>query len=98
LMDACFGAWGGRPDGDGLDGASPLAGNLANPPVEDIESTGLVRVERYGDLPDSGGPGTWRGGLSIVRERRLEREEATLQIRSDRREHRPYGLAGGEPG
>lgn len=98
LMDACFGAWGGRPDGDGLDGASPLAGNLANTPVEDIESTGLVRVERYGYLPDSGGAGTWRGGLSIVRELRLEREEATLQIRSDRREHRPYGLAGGEPG
>ncbi|MBS1881754.1 MAG: hydantoinase B/oxoprolinase family protein [Actinobacteria bacterium] len=98
LMDACFGAWGGRPSGDGLDGASPLAGNLANTPVEDIERTGLVRVERYGFLPDSGGVGTWRGGLSIVRELRLEREDATLQIRSDRREHRPYGLAGGGPG
>jgi N-methylhydantoinase B len=98
LMDVCFGAWGGRPNGDGLDGASPLGGNLANTPIEDLERTGVVRVERYGYLPDSGGTGTWRGGLSIVRELRLEHEEASLQIRSDRREHRPYGLAGGQPG
>lgn len=98
LIDVCFGAWGGRPGGDGVDGASPLAGNLANTPIEDLERTGLVRIERYGYLPDSGGPGTWRGGLSIVRELRLEHEDASLQIRSDRREHPPYGLAGGRPG
>jgi N-methylhydantoinase B len=98
VMDVCFGAWGGRPNGDGLDGASPLMGNLANTPIEDLERTGLVRVEQYGYLPDSGGAGTWRGGLSIVRDLRLEHEDASLQIRSDRRDHRPYGLAGGQPG
>jgi N-methylhydantoinase B len=98
LVDVCFGAWGGRPNGDGLDGASPMACNLANTPIEDLERTGLVRIEQYGYLPDSGGAGTWRGGLSIVRDLRLEHEDASLQIRSDRREHRPYGLAGGQPG
>jgi N-methylhydantoinase B len=98
LMDVCFGAWGARPDGDGLDGASPLAGNLANTPIEDLERTGILRIERYGYLPDSGGAGTWRGGLSVVRDLRLMYADASLQIRSDRREHRPYGLAGGQPG
>lgn len=98
LIDPCFGAWGARPNRDGLDGASPLGGNLANTPIEDLERTGLVRIERYGYLPDSGGAGTWRGGLSIVRDLRLEYGQASLQIRSDRRENRPYGLAGGGPG
>jgi N-methylhydantoinase B len=98
LVDVCFGAWGGRPNGDGVDGASPMAGNLANTPIEDLERSGLVRVERYGYLPDSGGAGAWRGGLSIVRDLYLEHEEASLQIRSDRREYPPYGLVGGQPG
>jgi N-methylhydantoinase B len=98
IMDVCFGAWGGRPDGDGLDGASPLAGNLANTPIEDLERSGLVRVECYSYLPDSGGAGTWRGGLSVVRDLLFEHDDASLQIRSDRREHPPYGLDGGRPG
>lgn len=98
FVDPLFGAWGARPDRDGLDGASPLAGNLANTPVEDLERTGLVEVQRYGFVEDSGGAGRWRGGLSIVREHRLLRGPAVLQIRSDRRIHPPYGLEGGLPG
>jgi N-methylhydantoinase B len=49
-------------------------------------------------IPDSGGPGRFRGGLGLVREYRLLAEEAGLTMRSDRRAHRPYGVRGGKPG
>ncbi|MDO8208802.1 hydantoinase B/oxoprolinase family protein [Conexibacter sp. CPCC 206217] len=97
IVDALFGAWGGGFGRDGLDGASHLAGNLSNSPVEELEQSGIVEVREFAYVPDTGGAGRWRGGLSIAREIRLL-SPGILQVRSDRREHRPYGLAGGEPG
>jgi N-methylhydantoinase B len=47
---------------------------------------------------DSGGPGKWRGCLSIVRQLRFLEKEGVLQIRSDRRRFLPYGLNGGQDG
>ena len=55
-------------------------------------------MERYGLVPDSGGAGRHRGGLAYVREYTVLAERATLTIRTDRRDHPPYGLDGGEPG
>jgi N-methylhydantoinase B len=49
-------------------------------------------------LPDTGGPGRYRGGLALVRDFRFVGEEAILQVRSDRKTHVPYGLNGGRPG
>jgi N-methylhydantoinase B len=46
-------------------------------------------------VPDTGGPGRFRGGLAIERHLRFKANGATLQIRSDRRDHPPYGLRGG---
>src|SRR5262249_25649454 len=58
-----------------------------------------VELVRYGFVPDTGGAGKYRGGLSLVRDLRyVGKMPATLQLRSDRCEHRPYGLAGGEGG
>jgi N-methylhydantoinase B len=96
--DVLNGAWGARPDQDGLDGASQIGANLANTPVEEIERRHIIRIDGYGYLPDTGGPGQWRGGLSTFREMTLLVDEASLQIRSDRRLHPPYGLAGAGPG
>jgi N-methylhydantoinase B len=98
MMDAIVGAWGGRPDRDGVDGVTPIAVNISNVPVEMVEADQPIRVERYGFVPDTGGAGKYRGGLSIVRELRLLEHEATLSIRSDRRLFLPYGLAGGKSG
>jgi N-methylhydantoinase B len=72
--------------------------NFSNNPVEVLESELPLRVEQYGYLPDTGGAGKFRGGLSLVRDFRLLAEEATLQIRADRTRHRPYGLRGGAAG
>ncbi|WP_432589449.1 hydantoinase B/oxoprolinase family protein [Streptomyces sp. HD1123-B1] len=98
LWDILCGAWGARPDRDGVDGISPLGANLANVPVEELEHAGHVRIDGYGYLPDTGGPGRWRGGLSTFRDMTVLAPVVSVQIRSDRRIHLPYGLQGGSPG
>lgn len=98
MVDFLCGAWGARPFADGLDGASALGANLANVPIEEVEAVFPVRFVQYGFAPDSGGDGTYRGGLASVREFEFLGDEGVLSIRSDRRLHPPYGLAGGRPG
>src|SRR6266581_4576183 len=44
------------------------------------------------------GPGKFRGGAPFRREYKLLAPEAILQVRSDRRDFRPFGLYGGGPG
>lgn len=92
------GTWGARPDRDGNDGLCNPANVASNIPVEQAECEYPVRIERYGLVDDSGGAGRFRGGLAIEREWRLLSGEAHLAIRSDRRDHLPYGLYGGLPG
>ena len=92
------GTWGARPDRDGNDGLCNPANVASNIPIEEAECGYPVRVERYGLVRDSGGAGQYRGGLGIEREWRLLDGEAHLAIRSDRRDHLPYGLYGGNSG
>jgi N-methylhydantoinase B len=49
-------------------------------------------------VPDRAGAGKFRGGVPFRRDYRFLEEEGTLQVRSDRRTHRPFGLYGGSPG
>ncbi|MEO3857133.1 hydantoinase B/oxoprolinase family protein [Acrocarpospora sp. B8E8] len=98
FWDILCGAWGARPDRDGVDGISPLGANLANTPIEELERSGHVRIDGYGYLPDTGGAGRWRGGLSTFRDMTVLTSGTTIQIRSDRRDHLPYGLADGGRG
>ena len=92
------GTWGGRPDRDGNDGLCNPSNVASNIPVEQAESEYPVCIERYGLVQDSGGPGRFRGGLAIERKWCLLSGESALTIRSDRRDHPPYGLSGGKPG
>ena len=89
---------GGGPNRDGQDGAAFPLSNVANTPIELIETENPVLVEEYGFLPDTGGPGRFRGGLGVVKQWRLLADEATAQLRSDRYKTPPWGLWGGEPG
>ena len=77
--------------------ANPAA-NIGNAPCEVVERQAPLRIERYELVPDSGGAGQWRGGLAVMRQFRYLGERATLQLRSDRRHHRPFGVYGGLPG
>ncbi len=90
-------AYGG---GQGHDGASATATHLSNlhvTPIEILESEYPCRITRFEMIPDSGGAGQWRGGLSFRREYELL-ENATVIRRYDRAKFPPNGLAGGKPG
>lgn len=98
IWDILCGAWGARPDRDGIDAASSLGANLSNTPVEEMERAGLIRIDGYGYIPDTGGPGKFRGGLATFRDMTLLYSQASLRGRSDRRDFPPYGLQGGHNG
>ena len=92
------GTWGGRPDRDGNDGLCNPANVASNIPVEQAECEYPIRIDRYGFVDDSGGAGKYRGGLALERSWTLLKGDAHLAIRSDRRDHPPYGLYGGSSG
>lgn len=92
------GTWGARPDRDGNDGLCNPANVAANISIEEAESNYPIRIHRYGLVRDTGGAGKYRGGMAVEREWELLEGESTLTIRSDRRDHPPYGLGGGLPG
>ena len=98
FCETFMGNFGATPTHDGQEGMAHIGANQSNVPVEMIEAEYPIRIERYGIEPDTGGPGKFRGGLSLVRGYRVLAPEAELNIRSDKRAHPPHGLAGGQPG
>jgi len=98
FFELVTGTWGARPDRDGNDGLCNPANVAANIPIEQAECEYPVRIESYGLVRDTGGAGQYRGGMAIERQWRLLQGDASLTIRSDRRDHLPYGLYGGKPG
>jgi N-methylhydantoinase B len=84
----------------GHDGASATATHLSNlhiTPIEILESEYPCRVTRFDLVPDSGGAGQWRGGLSLRRDYELL-GDATVIRRFDKTRFPPQGVAGGSPG
>ena len=88
---------GARPWADGLDGNSHMFANMASHSIEVTEAsipfrsspTSSCRTRRRVRI---------RGGVPFKRDYRFLEEEGMLQVRSDRRDHRPFGLYGGSPG
>jgi N-methylhydantoinase B len=90
-------AYGG---GQAHDGASCTASHLSNlhvTPIEILESEYPCRIERFDIVPDSGGAGKWRGGLSFQREYHLL-EDAIVIRRFDKAKNPPCGIEGGSNG
>jgi N-methylhydantoinase B/oxoprolinase/acetone carboxylase alpha subunit len=56
-----------------------------------------MRVRRYRLRPASGGAGRWPGGDGVERDLEVL-TEATASLVTERRQSRPWGLDGGEPG
>jgi N-methylhydantoinase B len=98
VRESLLGAWGGGRDRDGVDAISSAAANISNTPAEVLEAEYPVAVETYGLVADSGGAGTHRGGLALVRELRYCADEGQFFLRADRQKFRPYPLAGGSAG
>jgi len=98
FCETFMGTWGAAAGHDGQEGVPHMGANQTNVPIEMIEAEYPIRIERYGFLADTGGPGRHRGGLALTREYRLLADEALLNVRSDKRKHPPHGLFGGAEG
>jgi N-methylhydantoinase B len=98
FYDNVYGTRGASPRADGPNGVAELGANLSNVSIEVEETSFPLLVRHYALVSDSGGPGKFRGSLSIAREWEVLSPEMSITFRSDRRKFAPYGLSGGRPG
>jgi N-methylhydantoinase B len=71
---------------------------MASHSIEVTETEQPIQILAYEFVADKAGAGKYRGGVPFRRDYRFLESEAMLQVRSDRRDHRPFGLYGGNPG
>jgi N-methylhydantoinase B len=95
FYESYCGGMGGTREGDGADGVSTGTSNAMNIPVEAIEIDYPIRIRRYELVPDTGGSGTFRGGLGIIREYEMLAENSSINVRGDRAKFAPSGVHGG---
>jgi N-methylhydantoinase B len=98
MIDPHAGGMGARATKDGVNGVRVYVGNAGSSAVEIIEQTAPVKVEEWSLVPDTGGAGTWRGGLTSRRVYRVMYEEATFTVCGERGVHPPLGQFGGSAG
>ena len=91
------GGQGACADGDGPSGVHVAMSNTLITPVEALELSYPLRVERWELREGSGGAGARRGGDGVVRELRVL-EDCRLSVLAERRAHAPRGAAGGGDG
>jgi N-methylhydantoinase B len=92
------GGSGGRSGKDGVSGTNVNQSNARIAPLEIIESEFSTRLRRFELIPDSGGPGKFRGGLGFVREYELLDHDARFSLRSTKHTVAPKGIDGGLDG
>ena len=92
------GGYGGRSGSDGPDAVQTHIQNTQNAPIEETELNYPVRITRYSLIPDSEGPGQFRGGLGLCREYTFPGHEPVFTTLADRARFAPHGLFGGEKG
>jgi N-methylhydantoinase B len=91
------GGEGGTPDRPGMSGVHTGMTNTQNTPAEAMELDYPLRVWRYELRSSSGGAGEHPGGDGLIREVEVL-ADCTLTVQSERREHAPWGLQGGQSG
>ena len=93
------GGYGARPNKDGINCIASGISNTMNTPVEIMETSFPVRIERYAINPDSGGAGRYRGGCGAIRVwRLLDGADAIGALCMERMTSPPFGLLGGTAG
>jgi len=97
-IETYAGGQGAMHNQDGMDAVQCHMTNTRNAPVEVIESIYPLIVRSYGLVPDSDGPGRFRGGLGMRREIEIQSEKTTLTVSTDRSKLKPWGVFGGLPG
>jgi N-methylhydantoinase B len=91
------GGQGACADADGPSGVHVAMSNTLLTPVEALELSYPVRVERWHLRSGSGGAGAHRGGDGVVRELRVL-EDCRLSVLAERRARAPQGARGGGEG
>ena len=91
------GGQGACPDADGPSGVHVAMSNTLITPVEALELSYPLRVERWSLRAGSGGAGAHRGGDGVVRELRVL-EDCRLSVLAERRSQAPRGARGREDG
>ncbi len=91
------GGQGACPDARGPSAVHVAMSNTLNTPVEALELSYPLRVERYELRRGSGGAGRFPGGDGVIRELRVL-EACRLSLLTQRRELAPHGAAGGADG
>ena len=89
------GGWGAKSGEDGMSATIAINdGDTHNGPSEQVEAKYPLLVERYALRDDSGGAGTFRGGLGTEQIIRVL-SEIMFNTQMERVECRPWGLFGG---
>ena len=91
------GGQGASSCGKGPSGVHVGMSNTLNTPVESLERSTPLRIERYALRDGSGGDGEYRGGCGVVRAYRTT-APSTVTLLTERRRHAPRGVAGGGDG
>lgn len=91
------GGHGAHGAGDGLNHGNAPISTATIPPLEILEAAYPVRFTQWALRPDSGGPGTYRGGLGAVYEIEILEAEATGFLFGERGRYPPRGVVGGQP-
>ena len=92
------GGMGARAHRDGVDGVRVHASGSSNLPVEALEHAYPFRVERYELWDGSGGRGSFRGGMGVVRDYRVLADDIVVSLSSERQHVAARGAGGGGPG
>jgi N-methylhydantoinase B len=97
--DWMVGGWGGRNGKDGYGATGPVFGvQLGTQPFEGQERLAPVLTTGHELIPDSAGPGTWRGGLGAEKGGVLyAAERSVMSYCCDRERSVTWGLWGGLP-
>jgi N-methylhydantoinase B len=100
MLDITMGACGGRPGCDGVDGIPFIffASGGWDRNIEAYEWQNPVRYHRFELLPDSAGPGQFRGGSGTIKELEFLTEAQITVRATDRTRIKPQGVAGGQGG
>jgi N-methylhydantoinase B len=94
-----IGGSGGRPHCDGYDGTDYSFAFLRNTPAEIIEAEMDLLVHEYRYVPDSGGPGRYRGGLGVGMTIEALIPNTIVAMRGmERTRFAPWGVHGGHCG
>ena len=96
VIEPMIGGGGGRPGRDGIDGCDASLGFLKTTPAETLEAEVPIVVRRFHLVPDSAGPGRFRGGFAVRLDFQVFRPEGLVTARGmERLRFAPWGVAGG---